>query len=84
MCSSYLRDLFLLSLACESELAHLDRLEWLRQIQASFSREQIEAAAVEVDRAAQNLVRNVNANIVLADLWRYLRRRRLRPATRIG
>lgn len=84
VCSSYLRDLFLLSLACESELAHLDRLEWLRQIQANFSREQIEAAAVEVDRAAENLRRNVNANIVLADLWRYLRRRRLRPATRMG
>lgn len=82
VCSSYLRDLFLLCLACESQVVHLDRLEWLRQIQTGFSREQIEAAAIEVDRVAENLARNVNAQNVLADLWRYLRRRRSRAVAR--
>ena len=85
MCGSYLRDLFLLNLDCKREVTHVDRLEWMRQMQACFSREQIEAAAVEVDRAAAHVARNVNGGLVLVDLWRYLSGRRSRqPVASIG
>ena len=42
------------------------------QVRHSFQLDQLEALAVEVDRAFENLWRNVSTNLVLADLWRCL------------
>ncbi len=70
----YLRDLFLLVNGREKEIVHVDRLDYLLKLQSFFDLDQIENAALEIDRALDCLARNVNSNLVLADLWRQLRR----------
>jgi hypothetical protein len=73
LCSVYLRDLFLLSHGLTERTALVDRRDALARLLPCFSLDQIEAAAVEVDRAFGYLTRNVNVHLVLADLWRCLR-----------
>ena len=73
VCALYLRDLLLLLFDREAAIVHRDRVGFLRDLQPHFTAERIEAAAVEVDRAFAHLVRRVNTNLVLADLWRLLR-----------
>ena len=70
----YLRDLFLLTYDREKEIVHVDRSDFLLNLQSFFDLDQIENAALEIDRALDCLARNVNSNLVLSDLWRQLRR----------
>ena len=71
-CGLYLRDLMLLACGDEAKIACADRRDFLMQVRHSFQLDQLEALAVEVDRALENLWRNVSTNLVLADLWRCL------------
>ena len=74
VCGQYVRDLWLLAYGGEDKMVHVDRLDFLQQARAFFQVEQIEMVAAEVDRAVENLSRNVNVNLLLTDLWRWLRR----------
>jgi len=74
ICGVYLRDLFLIVYGREAEVVLVDRLDFLRQLRPFFQVEQLEVMAVEADRAFAYLAGNVNVNLVLADLWRHLRR----------
>ena len=71
-CSLYLRDLMLLACGGETKVVCTDRWDFLMQVQPFFQMDQIEALAIEVDRAYENLWRNVSSNLVLVDLWRRL------------
>ena len=72
VCGLYLRDLLLLAYGRENWIVGVDRLDFLHRVQPFFQVPQIEAAAIEVDRAFEYLSRNVNTNLVLVDLWRCL------------
>jgi DNA polymerase-3 subunit delta' len=72
LCGTYLRDLFLLSYKREGMIAQIDRRGFLEEMCPFFTAERIEGAALEVDRAFDYLSRNVNVQLVLADLWRRL------------
>ena len=76
ICGVYFRDVFLQCAGCTQELSLVDRREVVARLAVELSPAQAEAAALEVDRAADYLTRNVNASLVLADLWRCLRRAR--------
>ena len=71
-CGLYLRDLMLLACGGETKIACTDRRDFLMQVQHYFQLDQLEALAIEVDRAFENLWRNVSSNLVLVDLWRCL------------
>jgi len=73
LCGVYLRDLFLLAHGLTETAALVDRRDVLERLLPCFSLDQLEGAAVEVDRAFEYLTRNVNVHLVLADLWRCLR-----------
>lgn len=73
LCGVYLRDLFLLAHGLTERTALVDRRAALEQLLPHFSLDQLEASAVEIDRAFDYLTRNVNVHLVLADLWRCLR-----------
>ena len=74
LCGLYLRDLLLLALGLSEKIALIDRREYLERLLCRFTVERIEAAAVEVDRAADHLTRNGNVQLALVDLWRCLDR----------
>lgn len=76
ICGVYLRDVFLQSAGCIEALSLIDRREVVGRLAVALSPVQVEAAAQEVDRTVDYLTRNVNPNLVLADLWRCLRRAR--------
>jgi DNA polymerase-3 subunit delta' len=71
---SYLRDLFLLEHGCQDAVTHVDRIEILRQLEALMVPGQLERATEEMDQAFARIGQNVNAQLVLADVWRLLRR----------
>ena len=73
-CHVYLRDLLLLRCGDARRVTFANRQEFLERIRSSWNVEQLENAASEVDRAFENVHRNVNANLLLADLWRRLNR----------
>ena len=56
----------------ETEIVCTDRRDFLMQVRPCFQMDQLEALAIEVDRAFGNLWRNVSTNLVLVDLWRCL------------
>jgi DNA polymerase-3 subunit delta' len=72
-CSLYLRDLWLMACGGETRVVCADRLDFLAQVQPLFQVDQIEDAAIALDRAFEHLWRNVSSNLVLADLWQCLR-----------
>lgn len=80
LCGVYLRDLFLLAHGLTERMALVDRCAALERLLGCFSLDQLEAAAIEVDRAFDYLTRNVNVHLVLADLWRCLRSSRRQEA----
>ena len=71
-CLICFRDLLILQWGDRSAVVQKDRLDFLEKASPRFSLDQLEFATKEVDRALDNLRRNVNANILLADLWRHL------------
>lgn len=73
LCAVYLRDLFLLSHGCEGLMVMQDGGGVVHQLGQVLTEDVVEVAALEVDRAMDYLTRNVNPNLVLADLWRCLR-----------
>jgi DNA polymerase III subunit delta' len=72
LCSAYIRDLFLLAYGRGEEISLVDRRVLLEQLRSQMEVEQIEAIAMEIDRAFDYLSRNVNVNLILVDLWRRL------------
>jgi DNA polymerase-3 subunit delta' len=78
LCGLYLRDLFL-GAGRGAARTMDDRGEVLEQLAASLTLEQVEAAAVELDRADEMLSRNVPANLALVGLWRCLRAGAMSP-----
>lgn len=72
LCSAYMRDLFLLAYGRGEEISLVDRRPLLEQLRSQMDVEQIEAIAMEIDRAFDYLSRNVNLNLILVDLWRRL------------
>jgi len=72
LCSAYMRDLFLLVYGRGEEISLVDRRVFLGQLHSQMEVEQIEAIAMEIDRAFDYLLRNVNVNLILVDLWRRL------------
>ena len=67
-----MRDLFLLVYGRGEEISLVDRRVFLGQLHSQMEVEQIEAIAMEIDRAFDYLLRNVNVNLILVDLWRRL------------
>ncbi len=81
LCGVYLRDLFMLAEQRPDDLVNTDRSNrtaaWLEKIRPG----RIESAALEVDRAFDDLSRNVDSKLILAGLWNGLRHcRRSSPA----
>lgn len=73
-CQVCLRDLLLLRCGAPVVLTHADRGDFLEQLGLHMDLDSLETAVVELDRAYESLQRNVNANLLLADLWRHLSR----------
>ena len=71
-CHDYLRDLLLMHSGDEPQLTFSDRQQVLERLGPGWDVDKLENAAAEVDRAFDNVRRNVNANLLLADLWRRL------------
>ena len=80
LCGVYLRDLFLLAEQRPDDLINTDRSNktaaWLKEIRP----ERIESAALAVDRAFDDLTRNVDSKLVIAGVWNGLRHCRRSPA----
>ena len=74
LCMSYLRDLFLLQHGCQEAVTHVDRVEILLQLETFIMPDQLERATEAMDQAFVRLSQNVNPQLVLADVWRLLRR----------
>ena len=74
-CHIYFRDLLTLQCSDAGRLTVPDRRGFLERIAPHLDIEQLETMASLVDRAFEGIHRNVNANLLLADLWRHLSRR---------
>ncbi len=76
LCSAYLRDLFLVQQKRDTEIAnideHQDLLLWAQALQPA----RIELVAQVLDQAYDSLSRNVQPQLLLADLWYHLQRAR--------
>lgn len=74
LCSTYLRDLFLLGVQPTPAVTHPDRSErlagWLQRLDAR----RIGAVAEGIDEAFDSQRHNVSSQLLLADLWHQLRR----------
>jgi DNA polymerase-3 subunit delta' len=81
VCGLYLRDLYLMAYGRGGEATLVDRRPFLERLSLRLPLGQIEAAALEVDRAFDYLRRNANLQLVLVDLWRCLQDRAARRST---
>lgn len=75
LCSTYLRDVLLLQGDRGGAVAHNDRGERLHAWSRRISGEGLDRLARTLDSAYEALGRNVNPQLLLADLWYQLRRR---------
>lgn len=76
LCSAYLRDLFLLQQDQGDAVANVDEQESLQQWATALQPARIERVAQVLDQAYDSLSRNVNPQLLLADLWFHLQRAR--------
>ncbi len=74
LCSTYLRDVLLLQGDRGGSVAHVDRGERLHAWSGRVSGEGLDRLARTLDSAYEALGRNVNPQLLLADLWYQLRR----------
>lgn len=74
LCSSYVRDLFLIGLDRGDRVAHIDRREQLATWSELVAADRLDRFAQALDQAYESLTRNVSPQLVLADLWSQLRR----------
>lgn len=74
LCSTYLRDLFLIGLARPERVAHADRTPQLSQWSQRIDPDRLPDVAGCLDAAFQSQRVNVSSQLLLADLWHQLRR----------
>ena len=81
VCSTYLRDLFLLAHGRPAGLTNADRRDALERWLAGVRPQGLEEVALQVDRAYGYLGGNASPQLILADLWRQVNRCRSRAST---
>lgn len=74
LCSAYLRDLFLVALGRGEHVANHDRRDRLSAWSRLVAAGDLDRIALCLDGAYDSLHRNVNPQLLLADLWVQLRR----------
>jgi len=84
VCSTYLRDLFMLAHGRPGELTNADRRAALEQWLAGVVPQRLEDLAVRVDRAYEYLAGNASPQLILADLWRQVNRCRFQASAQGG
>ena len=76
LCSAYLRDLFLVQQQQLAAVANVDETEALQGWAQALQPARVELVAQVLDQAYDSLSRNVNPQLLLADLWYQLQRAR--------
>ena len=76
--SNVLRDVFLLHHGRHEYIVNVDQFARLKRCQEQVQPERIEAVAIELEHAQENLVRNVSPQLLLARVWWQLLQSRAR------